>query len=609
MDCSRHDLVEARQAFDHGVTRIHSGINASRRVPAPSGRVRPPKAVTKSAQPNSVERHLAPATTRHIESLEPGPLEIKHTSSGRPRGTQCRPRFNRTDSLYRLPLRRHRLVGSLQPRVRSVSALECLAGGFMAGRLLAATFCLQWLALGSLLTGDLVASTPNTWNESEQTDVQLLYFTQAACGPCQQMVPLIDHLIEKSFPIQKVDAQQRPDLVQKFQVSSTPTFVLLRDGLELKRISGVQNSYQINALLLDAGYTPDQDILTKPTLLSPMVNFFDRLRPGQRTRNPEPAQASAQASPTMAIAPNDLTPLEQRALTATARIKVQYGTGGQITTDYGTGTVIHRQGQDILILTCGHLFRENQGRGQLLVELDFSRGSPAETVVGKLLVYDADAADVALVAASTRLPLQPMKLAPSFYRPSPNELLFSVGCDHGQPATVRRGQYLSTLRCGAAHGLGEQASDVMVPKFGVAGRPVVGRSGGGLFTARGELIGVCNAAVVGSDEGRYSAIDNVFNLLAQIDFARFFQDPNPNSTLQMAAAPITPARSSETPMNMEERLAFGSVSPNVDQSPKAKQKFRPIVEDGPVAISLAGDGPGLPTRPIRPNIALGQSQR
>lgn len=561
MDCSRHDLVEAGQALDHGVARIHSGINASRLVPDPSGRVRPPKVVT--------------------------------------------------DSLYGLPLRSPRLLGSHQPRVQSVSALESLAGGlmsggFMAGRLLAATFCLQWLVLGSLLAGDLVASTPNTWNESEQTDVQLLYFTQAACEPCQQMAPLIDHLIEKSFPIQKVDAQQRPDLVQKFQVSSTPTFVLLRDGVELKRIGGVQNSYQINALLLDAGYTPDQDILTKPTLLSPMVNFFDRLRPGQRTRNLSPNPASMQPSPTMAIAPNDLTPMEQRALTATARIKVQYGTAGQITTDYGTGTVIHRQGQDILILTCGHLFRENQGRGQLLVELDFSRGSPAETVVGKLLVYDADAADVALVAASTRLPLEPMQLAPALYRPSPNEVLFSVGCDHGQPATVRRGQYLSTLRCGAAHGLGEQASDVMVPKFGVAGRPVVGRSGGGLFTARGELIGVCNAAVVGSDEGRYSAIDNVFKMLTEIDFARFFQYSNPNSTPQIVAVQATPAELSGNPMNFGERLALGPASPHDAGSPKAKRKYRPILDDVSGEGSLADGGPKLPTRP---NIALGQSQR
>ncbi len=402
--------------------------------------------------------------------------------------------------------------------------------------------------------------------------VTLLYFTQQQCPPCRQMQPMLDHLIDRGFPLQVVDTHANPDLVRQFQVLGTPTFVLLKDGQELKRHSGVLSSYQVNSLLIDAGHVADQNVLTKPTALSPIVNFFDRLRPAARqtgrnldSSNLEPSNVD----PTATIEWADLTAAERQALQATGRLKIEYQDRGQSVTDYGTATVIHRQGPDILLLTCGHVFRDSQGQGTIRVELDFSDGQPKETVLGRLLLFDAGAPDVALVAARTNLPIEPMPITSADFSPERGHVAFSVGCDQGAPATVRRGEHLAIVRCGAVQVPGQPSDDRMARKFAVHGRPVVGRSGGGLFTAEGHLIGVCNAAVVGSNEGRYSAIDNVHELLEQARLAHVIA--NPSSTNQLSAV--------------------------------AKPRFLPIVEHDSTGLAQF-DGTG--ERPFR---ALGQSRR
>lgn len=430
---------------------------------------------------------------------------------------------------------------------------------------------------------------------ADSSGVTLLYFTQQNCPPCRQMQPMLEHLIGRGFPVQVVDALAHPNLVQQFRVQNTPTFVLLKDGQELKRHHGVLSSYQINSLLIDAGYPTDQTVLTKPNALSPIVNFFDRLRPAARADGRRQGLAkldSSNVDPTATIAWAELTGAERQALQATGRLKIAYQDRGQSVTDYGTATVIHRLGADILLLTCGHVFRDSQGQGDIRVELDFSDGQPKEIVPGRLLFFDAGAPDVALVAARTNLPIEPMPIAGTDYRPERGAAAFSVGCDQGAPATVRRGDHLAVVRCGAVQVPGQPTDDRMARKFAVHGRPVVGRSGGGLFTTEGYLIGVCNAAVVGSNEGRYSAIDNVHTLLEQTNLARLFAQPRSDGP---GSAPTS-----------EVVLASNTVA---TESPRrsAGPRYLPIIEDPP--SDIAGSNGLSPSAGSRPFQALGQSMR
>jgi hypothetical protein len=75
--------------------------------------------------------------------------------------------------------------------------------------------------------------------------------------------------------------------------------------------------------------------------------------------------------------------------------------------------------------------------------------------------------------------------------------VFSIGCDRGANPSVRESRVTNINRY-----LGP-------PNIQVAGAPVDGRSGGGLFAADGTLIGVCNAADPKDDEGLYAALQTV----------------------------------------------------------------------------------------------------
>lgn len=336
-------------------------------------------------------------------------------------------------------------------------------------------------------------------------EVQAMLFTQNGCPPCKRIAPMIDHLIGEGLPILKVDTVARPDLANQWQVRSTPTLVVVANGQEVQRQSGTMTAHQVQKMLLDAGYSADLSLLTKPTMIAPLRTLKDRLLPA--------APSQRRKNPTASIPREQWTALEAAALAATVRIKVRYNENGSQVTDFGTGTVIHRYGNDILILTCGHLFREVQGPATIAVDMGFDGGDNKTTVAGQLLSFDAGAADVAFVSATTDFPIQPVSLARpdfAFHKPAS---VFSVGCDQGAPATVRRGDYLSTSLCGEAVAAGETPSGQRARKFDISGRPVVGRSGGGLFNAEGQLIGICNAAVMTADQGVYSSVENAYKLM------------------------------------------------------------------------------------------------
>ena len=138
-----------------------------------------------------------------------------------------------------------------------------------------------------------------------------------------------------------------------------------------------------------------------------------------------------------------------------------------------------------------------------------------------MIFYDADARDIALLAIRTPVPIRPVQLARADRRIYRGEDVFSIGCDKGSPPTIRRTQ------------IKNKASYDGAIKYDIYGRPVDGRSGGGLFTVDGKFIGVCNAAVVDMDEGIYSALDTVYWQLETVNLRHLF-DGN-SSTIQIAA--------------------------------------------------------------------------
>ena len=55
------------------------------------------------------------------------------------------------------------------------------------------------------------------------------------CGPCKMMGPIVEKLAGEY----KVDTDEEADLAEKFEVSTIPTLVFLKNGAEFERKIGV----------------------------------------------------------------------------------------------------------------------------------------------------------------------------------------------------------------------------------------------------------------------------------------------------------------------------------------------------------------------------------
>jgi thiol-disulfide isomerase/thioredoxin len=69
----------------------------------------------------------------------------------------------------------------------------------------------------------------------------VLYFTAEWCNPCQRTRPVAEELKRDGvIDFVFIDADLETELVQKFGIKSVPTYILLEDGREVKRMNGAK---------------------------------------------------------------------------------------------------------------------------------------------------------------------------------------------------------------------------------------------------------------------------------------------------------------------------------------------------------------------------------
>jgi thioredoxin 1 len=70
----------------------------------------------------------------------------------------------------------------------------------------------------------------------------VFYFTADWCNPCKKVKPIVEELNrEQGYArFQIIDADIEAELVKRFEVRSIPTFILIEEGSEIKRITGAQ---------------------------------------------------------------------------------------------------------------------------------------------------------------------------------------------------------------------------------------------------------------------------------------------------------------------------------------------------------------------------------
>ncbi len=362
------------------------------------------------------------------------------------------------------------------------------------------------------------------------SDVRVLFFTMQGCPPCHQMEPNIDQLARDGFEVSKIDARRQSDLAARFNVAQTPTTIIVDGSRVLNRHSGPLSYANLRQMVE----------VSKGRSAPPPPGMTRAAAAANQTKAPT----------TTASQQSQLTP-EQLAMQATVRLRVEDAQG----TSFATGTVIHKIENEALVLTCGHVFRDSQGQGVIRADLGFGTRQ-TKTVTGQLVHYDADHHDIALVAVPCDLPIQPVPVAPEGLVMETSDQVFSLGCDHGESPTVRSSALKAVSRYSG------------VKKYDIVGRPVDGRSGGGLFTLGGQLIGVCNAAAVEVDEGIYTGLDSIYWQLAKTRLTHLF-----NKRPEAPAAQAIAQRDEPRPRT----------DPNPRQSrPLARQLTEPAIADRPL---------------------------
>ncbi|MBP86262.1 MAG: hypothetical protein CMJ64_06045 [Planctomycetaceae bacterium] len=312
---------------------------------------------------------------------------------------------------------------------------------------------------------------------SAPNDAVLLEFSAPWCGPCRSMQPTVERLAREGYTVQQIDVGQRADLAKQYRITGLPTFVMIVEGREVDRVVGPSDYQRLRQLF------PQRSVAES------------RVGATVRAQSPDGSQ------PSQAVASN----LDPRALAvrATVRIRVDDPQGQSI----GTGTIVDAYQHEALVLTCGHIFRESHGRGQLHVDL--FDGVTARTVPATLISYDLDR-DIGLVSLVPGKAVKPVRIATAGYRFHTGDDVFSVGCDHGERPSLRESRITSIDRY-----LGP-------PNIEAAGEPTVGRSGGGLFSREGSLIGVCNHADPRDDEGIYASLPTIHWELDRVGQRRIY---------------------------------------------------------------------------------------
>jgi S1-C subfamily serine protease len=344
-------------------------------------------------------------------------------------------------------------------------------------------------------------------------EIVLLDFWSPSCGPCMQMKPTVRGFVTAGYPVREVNATREMELVRQHKVELLPCFVMLVDNQEVDRVVGATTSARLQEMFKRAHEVERQNA-ERVRLQSQDVRVSGPANPGVAVAtdrslagvgdDPARLEIGAVGDPSPVAASGPAQPAAQgyeNLLAAAVRLRVEESKGQA----YATGTIIDAREGQALVITCGHVFRETQGKGPLNVEI-FERVPggvrSAGQVPAQLIGYNLER-DLALVGIWPTRAVTVAPVAPKGAAIARGDRAVSVGCSHGEDPTALATRITTLDRYDAP------------PNIEATGAPVQGRSGGGLFNAAGQLIGVCFAADNEGNEGLYASLDSIHEQLAE----------------------------------------------------------------------------------------------
>jgi thioredoxin 1 len=93
-----------------------------------------------------------------------------------------------------------------------------------------------------------VEATPETYRALTSEGSVFIDFWGPRCQPCIAMMPTIAKLEEEAggaVRVVKVDSTQNREVCREVRVFGLPTYILMRDGEELERLSGEVSKQQV----------------------------------------------------------------------------------------------------------------------------------------------------------------------------------------------------------------------------------------------------------------------------------------------------------------------------------------------------------------------------
>lgn len=415
----------------------------------------------------------------------------------------------------------------------------------------------------------------------------LLDFTASWCGPCQQMKPVVSRLARQGYPIRKVDVDQHPELSRKYRVNSIPAFVLVINGKEVTRIVGYASERRLKQLMsripkatkevsqaapkssaaraLPIAKTSTDSApvrLVKDVSSRFRLPFLPKKKQSRERTIDQPATRLKNAIVRAKLDQNE--PSTERVvrdvpMAASARIRVKDNNG----VNYGSGTVIISRTGRTIILTCGHIFRGLSDAST--IEVDIFNAGKATTYVGTAMQYNLQA-DVGLIAIPTRAPIPVAPLASLDNTADRGDRVFSIGCGGGDTPSKLQIRVTELNRYRGPDNIE------------CTGVPEQGRSGGGLFSAKGEVIGVCFAADPRDRRGLYAGLQPIYKLLQETKLSNLIvAGRNKKTEWATESAPAAgrsnEARESSQPVVDRARLRALQVAAGLNASSAGESEF------------------------------------
>lgn len=89
----------------------------------------------------------------------------------------------------------------------------------------------------------------NNFSENVSKGLKLVFFHAVWCGYCAKQRIELNEM--KNITIYGVNGDENPSLLRKYGVHSFPTFIIFKDGHDVRQFSGLHNKFDLMNVLTE----------------------------------------------------------------------------------------------------------------------------------------------------------------------------------------------------------------------------------------------------------------------------------------------------------------------------------------------------------------------